>query len=59
MKKGGNAFDAMVAAELALAALQEILEVAVLWSTESQWRNRNLEIIVRKLRYGYKKDMFR
>jgi hypothetical protein len=25
MKKGGNAFDAMVAAELALAALQEIL----------------------------------
>jgi hypothetical protein len=36
MKKGGNAFDAMVA-KLALqlpTLMQEILEVAVLWSIE-------------------------
>lgn len=40
MAKGGNAFDAMVATELALAVLfhmQEILEVEALWCFENNW----------------------
>jgi hypothetical protein len=51
MKKGGNAFDAMVATELALAAYPtpETLVVVDLWFIEKQMEKRTLDYRERRL----------
>jgi gamma-glutamyltranspeptidase/glutathione hydrolase len=51
MKKGGNAFDAMVATELALAVayLPETLVVVDLWFIEKKWRKGTLDYRERRL----------
>jgi gamma-glutamyltranspeptidase/glutathione hydrolase len=50
----------MVATELALTVAYpyagNLEEVAVLWSTESQWRNRNFDYR-EKARYGHKRHV--
>jgi gamma-glutamyltranspeptidase/glutathione hydrolase len=57
MKKGGNAFDAMVATELALAVAHPTLVVVDLWFIESKWRKGTLDY--REKAPLYKRYVFR